>query len=78
MRCAYGYAPLPDEQSIDFPMLPHGNTIRKWYARYDQLLDFWKQHGNFLVGYEDDDPSLYRWIEDQRIRYKGVELFAVQ
>mmetsp|Transcript_15326 Transcript_15326/g.37712 ORF Transcript_15326/g.37712 Transcript_15326/m.37712 type:complete len:721 (-) Transcript_15326:282-2444(-) len=78
MRCAYGYVPLSDEQnalleSIAFPMLPQGFTMRKWCARYDQLFDFWKQHGNFLVSF-DEDPILHRWIDIQRSRYKGQSI----
>ena len=75
LRSSYGYIPLSDEQklmleSIDFPMLPKGLDLRSWYEKYDDLVEFWKQHGQFLVdGFEN--PSLYRWIAKQRTAYKG-------
>lgn len=76
LRCACGYAPLSDQQralleSIDFPKLPNGREGRAWYAKYDKLVEYKNQHGNFLVE-RKEDVSLYGWVETQRARYKGV------
>mmetsp|Transcript_15331 Transcript_15331/g.37722 ORF Transcript_15331/g.37722 Transcript_15331/m.37722 type:complete len:711 (-) Transcript_15331:379-2511(-) len=73
-----GYLPLSDEQrslleKIDFPMMHESLRMRLWYERYDELVAFWKQHGHFLVS-KSDNPTLYRWIYKQRMRYKGAVL----
>ncbi|CAJ1945024.1 unnamed protein product [Cylindrotheca closterium] len=70
LRSSYGHVPLSDEQasmlkSIDFPMLPKGFDLRSWCERYDELVDFWKHHGHFLVD-RFENPRLYKWIAVQR------------
>eukprot|EP00526_Cylindrotheca_closterium_P007113 CAMPEP_0113621574 /NCGR_PEP_ID=MMETSP0017_2-20120614/11031_1 /TAXON_ID=2856 /ORGANISM="Cylindrotheca closterium" /LENGTH=707 /DNA_ID=CAMNT_0000531335 /DNA_START=65 /DNA_END=2188 /DNA_ORIENTATION=+ /assembly_acc=CAM_ASM_000147 len=72
MRCEYGYAQLSDEQkclleSISCPMLPAAIRRRAWYERYDELVEFWKQHGHFFV----ENKTLFNWVHRQRVRYKG-------
>ena len=72
----YGYMPLSDEQKgllddIDFPWYPGGGQQRSWYEKYDELVEFRKQHGHFVVD-RKDNPSLWRWIDNQRNRRSGV------
>eukprot|EP00526_Cylindrotheca_closterium_P000992 CAMPEP_0113660858 /NCGR_PEP_ID=MMETSP0017_2-20120614/33127_1 /TAXON_ID=2856 /ORGANISM="Cylindrotheca closterium" /LENGTH=880 /DNA_ID=CAMNT_0000575527 /DNA_START=152 /DNA_END=2795 /DNA_ORIENTATION=+ /assembly_acc=CAM_ASM_000147 len=76
MRNSYGYVALSDDQNellkaIDFPMLPKGTDLRFWYERYDELVEFRKQHGHFVVG-RSENPGLCAWIDRQRSRYKGI------
>ena len=54
-RCAYGYAPLSDQQkellqSTDVSFYPQGKRARYWYEMYDELVDFWRESGHFTVG----------------------------
>eukprot|EP00526_Cylindrotheca_closterium_P005312 CAMPEP_0113648534 /NCGR_PEP_ID=MMETSP0017_2-20120614/25749_1 /TAXON_ID=2856 /ORGANISM="Cylindrotheca closterium" /LENGTH=616 /DNA_ID=CAMNT_0000560771 /DNA_START=179 /DNA_END=2026 /DNA_ORIENTATION=+ /assembly_acc=CAM_ASM_000147 len=65
MRCAYGHAPLSDEQrslldSMEFPTLPSGREARAWYTKYDELVEYKNQHGHLLVNSKKDGP-LCRW-----------------
>ncbi|CAJ1948933.1 unnamed protein product [Cylindrotheca closterium] len=73
-RSEFGYVLLSDEQktvleSIECPMLPIGKRLRAWYVKYDELVEFWKQHGHFLVR-RDDNRSLCLWLGRQRRKYK--------
>eukprot|EP00526_Cylindrotheca_closterium_P015975 CAMPEP_0113640320 /NCGR_PEP_ID=MMETSP0017_2-20120614/21161_1 /TAXON_ID=2856 /ORGANISM="Cylindrotheca closterium" /LENGTH=272 /DNA_ID=CAMNT_0000551595 /DNA_START=591 /DNA_END=1406 /DNA_ORIENTATION=+ /assembly_acc=CAM_ASM_000147 len=81
MRSSYGYVALSDDQdellkAIDFPILPKGADLRGWYERYDELVEFWKEHGHFLV-LESENPVLLKWIDRQRLRYKGTASWQV-
>ncbi|CAJ1934614.1 unnamed protein product [Cylindrotheca closterium] len=77
LRSSYGYIPLSDEQksmleSIDFPILPKGHDLRVWYEMYDELVEFWKRHGHFLVTqYEPENRKLLKWVDYQRSKYNG-------
>jgi len=44
---------------------------KEWQMRYDELVQFLEEHGHFpesLSGH----PKLYKWVERQRARYKGI------
>jgi len=75
-RGMYGYAPLSEEQialleNIDFPWLSEHGNERLWYKKYDELVQFQKEHGHFLVDREES-PTFYNWIRTQRAKYKGT------
>ncbi|CAJ1945025.1 unnamed protein product [Cylindrotheca closterium] len=78
MRSEYGSVPLSVEEksileSIEFPIFPKGKHRRIWYERYDELVEFWKKHGHFLV---DPDQPLNPWIDKQRGRNRDTCLEA--
>ena len=43
---------------------------RVWYKKYDELVDFWTQHGHFGI-VERENQSLFDWVALQRKRFKG-------
>jgi Helicase associated domain len=46
-----------------------------WQQRYDELLDYYQKHGNFLFSSETH-PKLYRWCCEQRNRLQSLEVQA--
>jgi len=72
-----GYVPLTDEQirlldDIDFPWAPRQGDI-KWYANYQELVDFYKKHGHLKV---ELNSFLYSWIARQRRRRRRTKGYA--
>eukprot|EP00526_Cylindrotheca_closterium_P022751 CAMPEP_0113621664 /NCGR_PEP_ID=MMETSP0017_2-20120614/11081_1 /TAXON_ID=2856 /ORGANISM="Cylindrotheca closterium" /LENGTH=177 /DNA_ID=CAMNT_0000531435 /DNA_START=357 /DNA_END=890 /DNA_ORIENTATION=- /assembly_acc=CAM_ASM_000147 len=74
-----GTIPLTNEQirlldEIDFPWTPtegrrqRESFERKWQSRYQELADFYKEHGHLKVKYQS---SLYYWTVTQRRRRRG-------
>src|SRR6056300_1431251 len=43
---------------------------RSWYEKYEKLVKFWKQYGNFVLNL-NDDRILYEWVHTQRARFHG-------
>ncbi|CAJ1965525.1 unnamed protein product [Cylindrotheca closterium] len=75
LRSTFGYVALSEEQksmleSMGCPMVPKTRSLKAWYAKYDELVEFWKRHGHFLVG-QADNPILFEWVGKQRSKYKG-------
>ena len=44
----------------------------QWYEKYQELVEYQKQHGHCNVPpkYKTDDLSLWRWVKRQRYQYK--------
>ena len=70
-------APLSDEQirlldEAEFPWVPSGGSSRQqqaWNAKYQELADFFKQHGHLKV----PRPSpLYTWMNNQRSKWRNT------
>eukprot|EP00526_Cylindrotheca_closterium_P004475 CAMPEP_0113623538 /NCGR_PEP_ID=MMETSP0017_2-20120614/12112_1 /TAXON_ID=2856 /ORGANISM="Cylindrotheca closterium" /LENGTH=768 /DNA_ID=CAMNT_0000533497 /DNA_START=152 /DNA_END=2459 /DNA_ORIENTATION=- /assembly_acc=CAM_ASM_000147 len=76
MRSSYGHMALSGNQvellrDMGVSMLPKGADLSSWYERYDELVEFWKEHGHFLV-LAPENPVLFKWIDRQRLRYNGT------
>ncbi|CAJ1965599.1 unnamed protein product [Cylindrotheca closterium] len=58
-------------------MLPKGSKLRGWYEKYDELVEFWKEHGHFVLPVKPQFSTLQGWINTQRGKKIGGALGSV-
>jgi Helicase associated domain len=64
---------LLDDLGFNWEVRPSIEQPRAtWHQRYDELVEYYTNNGNFLVSPETH-PKLYRWCSEQRSRLKKLE-----